>query len=73
MDESSRITITVCGDGGCGMRSSPASHQHTRLMRRDIRKELHNIAPRAQSMDVGIRSNDRYLHAPRPNLGYQLS
>ena len=23
MDENNRITITVCGDGGCGMRHVP--------------------------------------------------
>jgi hypothetical protein len=33
MDESSRITITVCGDGGCGMRATYAGPPTMQLTR----------------------------------------
>jgi GTPase KRas protein len=60
MDESSRITITVCGDGGCGMRATyimKFADLEADDMRR--RQKLNHTAPRAKSMDVRIRPNNR--------------
>lgn len=43
MDENNRITITVCGDGGCGMAQTPGENldKGCMLMRAQERVQSH--------------------------------
>jgi hypothetical protein len=41
MDENNRITITVCGDGGCGMRNAGRDLMDQGLIRAQERVRSH--------------------------------
>jgi hypothetical protein len=63
MDPNNKITITVCGDGGCGTCSAAEAFVSTvckasRLMTlfADPRQELDNTETGAESMDVRVSS-----------------
>ncbi|KAL5116819.1 hypothetical protein ACEQ8H_005300 [Pleosporales sp. CAS-2024a] len=64
MDESNRITITVCGDGGCGtsmgLPRRGDNEDEADVCVRATRKELHHTAPGSKRMDVRLRPNHRY-------------
>ena len=60
-----KVSITICGDGGCGM-STPRPARNVIANIRD-RQIVNNTATGAITMDIRLRPNDRRFIFSHPN------